>query len=350
MRGGKNGPVRVRYFSWAEYFSLLAASALLAALPGILYGADRALIWSWYTLYYMLYWAIVAGILCAITAWQKYHKFEKPIRKLSAAAQKVASGDFSVYLEPDHTLEKRDYIDVMYNDFNRMVAELGSIETLKNDFIAQVSHEIKTPLAVIRNYTAALKKENLPEPTRQEYMDTVIAAADKLTALVTNILRLNKLENQEIQPQAAPFDLCRQLCDCALRFEALWERKGIDFQADVEDRAIVTADADMLEIVWNNLLSNAWKFTPEGGRITLTQTSDENTVTVSVSDTGCGMDDETMKHIFDKFYQGDPSHAGEGNGVGLALARRVVERADGTLSVVSRPGRGSTFTVVLPIS
>jgi signal transduction histidine kinase len=297
----------------------------------------------------MSYWAVVAFLFSFLTNLQIRKSYDKPMRKLGVAAKKVARGDFSVYVEPIHTADRYDYIDVMFLDFNSMVQELGSIETLKNDFVSNVSHEIKTPLAVIRNYTVALRNKKLPPETQEEYMDTIISATDNLTALVTNILKLNKLENQDIEPETEPYDVCDQLCECALQFESLWEKKGIVFQADIEDKATIHADRNMLEIVWNNLLSNALKFTPPGGEVTLSQTSDDQVITVSVSDTGCGMDAETQKHIFDKFYQGDTSHSGAGNGLGLALAHRVVEKVGGTLSVVSRPGKGSTFTVTIPI-
>lgn len=297
----------------------------------------------------MSYWAIVAFLFSFLTNWQIRQSYDKPMRKLGSAAKKVARGDFSVYVEPIHTADNYDYNDVMFLDFNTMVQELGSIETLKNDFVSNVSHEIKTPLAVIKNYTTALKNKKLPPETQDEYMDTIINATDNLSALVTNILKLNKLENQEIESAAEPYDLCGQLCECALQFESLWEEKHITFQADIEDKATIYADRNMLEIVWNNLLSNALKFTPPGGEVTLSQTSDGQTITVSVADTGCGMDTETQKHIFDKFYQGDTSHSGEGNGLGLALSHRVIEKVGGTLSVVSQPGKGSTFTVIIPI-
>jgi len=297
----------------------------------------------------LLYWALVAFIFSLITKWQIKQGYDIPMRILSNAAKDVANGDFSVYIEPMHTPDEYDYIDVMFTDFNVMVQELGSIETLKNDFVANVSHEIKTPLAVIRNYTTSLDNENLSAETRKEYIDTIVKATDNLTALISNILRLNKLENQEIDTPSEPYNLCVQLYDCALQFESLWEEKNIEFSVDVEDRAMITADKEMLEIVWNNLLSNALKYTEPGGSVTITQTSEADSITVSISDTGCGMSEGTIKRIFDKFYQADTSHSGEGNGLGLALAYRIVEKSRGTLTVSSELGKGSTFTVTIPV-
>lgn len=295
------------------------------------------------------YWAIVSFIFCLLVCYQRYKGFDLPMRKMSEAAKEVAGGDFSVYLDPLHHSNKKDYIDVMFEDFNKMVEELNTIETLKSDFIANVSHEIKTPLSVIQSYAMALQKENLTHEKRMEYTETIISASQKLTTLITNILKLNKLENQEIQMKGEPYDLCRQLCDCILSFEELWEKKHLEIIVDIEDRAIIEADESMLEIVWNNLLSNAIKFSEEKGTITISQTTEEESIFVTIKDTGCGMNEATMQKMFDKFYQGDTSHSTQGNGLGLALSMKVLERIKGNIKVKSEVGVGTTITVILPI-
>ena len=293
------------------------------------------------------YWVAMAVVAAIIIHQVSCAKYDKPMRRLSRAMRAVAQGDFTVSVQPVHKRNKFDYMDLMFEDFNSMVHELSSIETMKDDFIANVSHEIKTPLAVIRGYASALQRGNLSEEEQREYAATIASASESLSVLISNILRLNKLENQEIVPNAAPYDLTRQLSDCALAHEEQWERKHIDFDAQLEERVMILADESMLEIVFNNLIANAIKFTEPGGRIVLRQEKAGGDVVVTVSDTGCGMDEETVKHIFDKFYQGDSSHSREGNGLGLALVKRVLDISGGSIAVRSALGEGSEFIVRL---
>lgn len=297
-----------------------------------------------------LFWFLCSAIFTYVTSHQINHWYEKPMQVFAKATNQVANGDFSVYVEPLHSADKMDYLDYMFLDFNKMVEELGSIETLKTDFISNVSHEIKTPIAVIQNYAEYLQKEFVSESQRMEYAKTIEDTSKRLANLISNILKLNKLENQRIQPEVMEYDACRQLSECAIQFEEVWDKKNIEFEAYMEDRAVICADESLMELAWNNLLSNAIKFTESGGKVTLKQTSTEDSVIVSVSDTGIGMSEDTRKHIFDKFYQGDSSHSKEGNGLGLALTLRVLQLHDSTINVTSMPGKGTTFTVTIPAS
>ena len=297
----------------------------------------------------ILYWAAVAAGLTFFTRKKMIQTYDRPMKELARAAGQVAQGDFSVYIPPIHTADRYDYLDRMILDFNQMVAELGSLETMRTDFIANVSHEFKTPLAAIQNYAQLLEQPGLSPKEQRACTAAILGSTRRLSALVTNILKLNKLESQQLKPQPVPYDLCRQLSDCALAFEPVWEEKQIEFDASLEDRTVIQADASLLELVWNNLLSNAFKFTPPGGRVTLTQSCRDGWAVVTVADTGCGISPQAQKHIFDKFYQADPSHASAGNGLGLALVRRVLERTGGRITVDSAEGRGSAFTVQLPL-
>ena len=251
----------------------------------------------------------MAAGLTFFTRKKMIQTYDRPMKELARAAGQVAQGDFSVYIPPIHTADRYDYLDRMILDFNQMVAELGSLETMRTDFIANVSHEFKTPLAAIQNYAQLLEQPGLSPKEQRACTAAILGSTRRLSALVTNILKLNKLESQQLKPQPVPYDLCRQLSDCALAFEPVWEEKQIEFDASLEDRTVIQADASLLELVWNNLLSNAFKFTPPGGRVTLTQSCRDGWAVVTVADTGCGISPQAQKHIFDKFYQADPSHA-----------------------------------------
>ena len=313
----------------------------------------------------MIYWGLVAVALTLFTRGQIRKTYEDPMQNLARATRDVANGDFSVYLPTTHTADKLDYLDIMILDFNKMVEELGSIETLKTDFVSNVSHEMKTPISIIKNYAELLRSDTLTDEQRKDYARSIEEASIRLSDLISNILKLNKLENQSIVPETSEYDMNRQLCDCVLQFEEIWESKEIELDMELDEKVMIQGDASLLEMVWNNLLSNAFKFTEPGGTVSIRQTTSgqgagcqisnegrQNTgathVQISISDTGCGMSKENVRHIFDKFYQGDTSHSGEGNGLGLALVKRILELSDGDIQVMSEPGKGSSFTVTLP--
>lgn len=283
-----------------------------------------------------------------ILTFSKKINYGRPMQYIAEAARRITEGDFTARVQSSG---RNSPMEPLINDFNKMAQELASIETMKSDFVANVSHEIKTPLNTIQSYAAALKNPKLFPEVQEEYVDIIISASQRLSSLVTNILKLNKLENQEILPLPETFDLSEQLRYCALAFEELWERKDINFEyeSDLEEVMICT-DPSLLEIVWNNLISNALKFTDRGGNIKIILEKHEKSLWVSVRDTGCGMDEETKRHIFDKFYQGDTSHSGEGNGLGLAMVKRVIDKIGGNITVDTQPGAGTTFTVILRLN
>ncbi len=269
---------------------------------------------------------------------------DRPTKIITEATEKIMAGDFSVRIRPMQSSGMEGF-DQIAAAINQMAEELGSVETLRTDFIANVSHEMKTPLAVMQNYGTLLQAPDLTEEQRIEYAKGVTDASRRMADMMTNILKLNRLENQQIFPEPTEFDLGEQLCECLLQYENIWEKADIEIETEIAENIRVKADAELLSHVWNNLFSNAFKFTPSGGTVTVSLTATEHHAIVKVTDTGCGMTPEVGAHIFEKFYQGDTSHSAQGNGLGLALVKRVVDIMQGEISVESAVGKGSAFTV-----
>lgn len=290
---------------------------------------------------------ILTFLFCSIDAIRRKITVERPVQNIIKGLDEITKGDFTVRISAVNGITDENGFNIIVDQINKMAAELGGVETLRTDFIANVSHELKTPLAAINNYGTLLQSHDLSEDERIEYAKAVTENSCRLANLITNILKLNKLENQQIYPQSEPYNLSEQLCECLLGFETIWEQKKLELDADIDEDIIITADSELLSLVWNNLFSNAIKFTNNGGSVFVGLKKENDYAIVTVSDTGCGMSAETGKHIFEKFYQGDTSHASKGNGLGLALVKRVVDITDGEISVQSELGKGSTFTVKL---
>ena len=288
---------------------------------------------------------ILAAICTAADVLRRKIMVDRPVNKILEATQAIAQGDFSVRLTPEHTYEKYNEYDIIMEDLNKMAGELSKSEVLKTDFISNVSHEIKTPLAVIQSYASILCDPDLDSEERQRCARALMQATKRLNDLITNILKMNKLENQELSPEISTFNLSDQLAEIVVGYEEIIESKGLELDCDIEDVEVKSSPA-YLEIVWNNLISNAIKFT-DSGKITVCLHPQGKNAVVSVSDTGCGIDRETGKKIFEKFYQGDTSHQSQGNGLGLALVKRVIDVLGGEITVKSERGKGSTFTIVL---
>ena len=288
---------------------------------------------------------LISIAMAVIDYLRRKFTVERPVKKITEAANKMIEGDFTVRVKPIAKFATDDSFNEIIDCINKMAEELSGVETLRTDFIANVSHEMKTPLAVMQNYGTLLQAPDLSEEKRLEYAKGVTDASRRLAEMMTNILKLSRLENQQIFPETTKFDLSEQLCECLLQFENIWEKKNIEIETDIAEDVKVEADAELLSLVWNNLFSNAFKFTDEGGSVSISLIATEHHAIVKVSDTGCGMTAEVGAHIFEKFYQGDPSHSVQGNGLGLALVKRVIDIMQGEIIVESVVGNGSVFTV-----
>ena len=343
----KDQRVNAPLITWKVYLILLGIQVCIMVIHTwiVTTWLDKIPILSMALIYYGF---ISALVLALLFGFMRRYVIGKPLEKISEAARRLTSGEFSVRIAPIRRDGRKDEVEVLIDDFNTMAKELESTEMLKNDFISNVSHEIKTPLSVIQNYASAIKMSGLTEQERNHYADVVIGTTKKLSELVVNILRLSKLQNQEIAPEPETYQLGEQIRQCALGYMDRWEQKKIKMHMEVIDVSIRT-DRSLMELVWNNLLSNAIKFTGEGGSVFVRSGRDKNHIWVEVQDTGCGIPEDALTRIFDKFYQVDTSHATEGNGLGLALVKRILSVLSGEITVKSVLGEGTVFTVRLPV-
>lgn len=270
--------------------------------------------------------------------------FFDPVKKLRGAMDKVAEGEYSVRLE-----EKSSSKEIMeiYTGFNLMAHELSSTEILQTDFVSNVSHEFKTPINAIEGYSTLLQgSENLDE-NQKEYVDKILLNTQRLSTLVGSILLLSKLENQQIPTNQRLYSLDEQIRQSIVALETAWVKKDIELDVEL-NRISYLGNEAMMRHVWDNLISNAVKFSPQGGTVTLRLTKKLHKLIFTIEDQGPGLSDEAQKHIFDKFYQGDSSHKQEGNGLGLALVKRILAIEKGQITAENIPEGGCRFTVTLP--
>lgn len=268
----------------------------------------------------------------------------QPVQNLGKAFDELSKGNFNVKLpENEKIMEIRE----MAQRFNAMTYDLSHIETLRSDFVANVSHEFKTPIAAIEGYATLLQNRRLPAEKHDRYVEKILENSRRLSSLSGNILLLSRLENQQIIPDQAEYRLDEQLRQCVLMLEEKWAKKQLNFDIALH-REFYYGSQALLEQVWLNLLDNAIKHSPAGGCIRIKLRAQEGALCVSVADQGAGMSRDVQKHIFEKFYQADSSHKSEGNGLGLALVKRIIELCGGTVTVNSDPGHGAEFTVLLP--
>lgn len=346
---------RLVYSLWIHtviaFFWTILTTDLLAV--GFVYLLEKINVWSRFPFTRFSFLGIMA--LCSIlfgtviSLFLTYH-FMDPVMRLSKAMQKVTEGDYTCMLDTSmfkHEFQKK-WIARLYSDFNSMVKELNSTEMLHSDFISNVSHEFKTPLAAIGGYATLLQDDSLSSEERDEYIATIIQSTRELSKMTGNILSLSKLENQSIITEKESFRVDEQIRQVILRMEPAWTAKNLSINPEL-DSITWYGSQELSSHIWTNLLENAVKFTPEGGEIDITAHADKQWLTVIFRDTGIGMTKEIQKHIFDKFYQGDTSHKKKGNGLGLALIRQIVALHGGKIQVESCPDLGSTFKILLPM-
>ena len=270
----------------------------------------------------------------------------RPMNDLVHAMHAVSQGDFSVRVDAEDVPGDMGELACSFND---MAAELGSLELFRKDFINNFSHEFKTPIVSIRGFAKQLERDDLTDEQRREYLDIIVTESDRLANMASNVLLLSKLENQTIVTDKTDYRLDEQLRRCVLLLEKQWGEKDLDLDVELEE-ITYRGNEEMLNHVWVNLLNNAVKFSPRGGTLTVRLSRQGDQAVCTVRDAGPGMDEATRRRVFEKFYQGDTAHATEGNGLGLALVKRIVDLCEGEVEVDSAPGHGSAFTVKLPLN
>ncbi len=291
--------------------------------------------------------SIIIGISVVVTI-QKV--ILQPVQGMVAAMQRLEQGDFSVRMSCTgwmRPLELREYTQA----FNAAAEELESTELLRKDFINNFSHEFKTPITSMGGFADLLLEDpDMPPEERQEYLSIIGSESRRLAALANNVLALSRVESQTILTDAAPFDLTEQLRQIVLMMEQKWKKSGVKIclEENPGEDILCTGNESLLKEVWVNLLDNACKFSAQGSTVELRLGEESRNLLVEVTDQGIGMDDKTRRRMFDQFYQGDTSHKTEGNGLGLAMVKKIVALHEGTVAVQTEPGVGSTFTVRLP--
>ena len=284
---------------------------------------------------------ITAGISFYLNRWVL-----SPIRKLGGAMRKVAAGDFKIQVPTKSKIRDMEEIN---SNFNLMVRALDATEVLQSDFVSNVSHEFKTPITAIEGYAMLLQGTSANQAEQADYVDNILLNTQRLSDLIGNILLLSKLDNQIAPETRTSFRLDEQIRQSLLMLENQWEPKEIEFDVELEEISYHGNEGMLLQ-VWNNLIGNAVKFSPAQGLVSIQLKRADDQIICSIADEGPGIPEGEQPHIFDKFYQSDSSHKQEGNGLGLALVKRIVDIAGGSISVSNNPDKGCTFTVALPLT
>ncbi len=311
--------------AWGLYYLLIDLGIVSAKAPII---------------HHLIVTSLLIGILVtgALSRW-----FFDPIKKLNQAMEKVADGDLSVVLE---TRSSSKEIREVYSGFNLMMHELNSTEILQSGFVSDVSHELKTPIGAIEGYSMLLQEGDNLSPKQREYVEKILFNTRRLSRLTGSILLLSKIENQSIPTNKTLYSLDEQIRQSVVGLETEWEKKQIELDVELDDQ-LYFGNESLMHHVWDNVIGNAIKFNKFGGFVRIKMTSDEKNVYVTIEDSGPGLDENAKKHVFDKFYQADSSHKDDGNGLGLALVKKILNLEGGSVSADNAEEGGCRFTVTL---
>ncbi len=291
----------------------------------------------------MLQFFVISFIFQVVFARFFMKIYSDPIQTLRGGMKQVSQGNFDVQLK---TKSSSKEIQELLAGFNMMTQELKSTEILQTDFVSNVSHEFKTPISAIEGYTTLLQGTENIDDIESGYIEKILFNTRRLSSLVSNILLLSKIENQAIQTDRQRYHLDEQIREVLVSMEPAWESKEIEFDVEL-DGVSYYGQENLMSHVWNNLLGNAIKFSPQGGLIKLRLAQAEQQIIFQIEDRGPGIGEEAQKHIFDKFYQEDTSHKEEGNGLGLSLVKRILSLAGGSITAENVPEGGCRFTVTL---
>lgn len=269
----------------------------------------------------------------------------RPIEQINEATKKVALGEYDIELET----KREDEIGELTNNFNKMTRGLKSTENLQKEFINNVSHEIKTPVSSIEGFAKFLKDKNLTDEEREEYANIIIEEAKRLENLTGKILKLSKLNNQEIITNKQEIEVAEQIRKAISLLEPKWSKKDIKINVSLEEK-IFLGDEDLIFQVWVNIIDNAIKFSNEGENIDIKVYEKDSNINVEIKDHGIGMKEEELEKVYDRFYQIDRSHSKEGSGLGLAIVKRIVELSEGKIEIKNKENKGTTVIVKLPVT
>ncbi len=332
-------------YSLISYIIFLITVTVVVSIGILIFSKVKDFETSILAIFVLLYILFTALIFFIIDYIRRNIIIQKPLNDILDATNLISKGEFDIKLKPRHNYNNYDELDKIMININKMAIGLRNDEILKNDFISNFSHEIKTPIAIMNGYINLLKRNEMSKEERDEYIDKLYNSSINLSNLISNILKLNKLENGEMELNDV--NLSSVLENVIISYDELINNKKINFDIDIDDRLIKYTNESFIQLIFSNLISNAIKFSREEGIVEIKLKNKNDYIEFMVKDNGIGMSKDTIVHIFNRFYQGDTSHKTEGNGLGLSMVKRAIDRLGYKISIESEEERGSTFIVVI---